>query len=71
MVAALISRSEVWQANQTMGLTYSADYPLHADPDSTDTLNTDLTESTTTLTSFGSTQQNQFQSLCLVTPAAQ
>ena len=54
--------------NQTMGLTYNSDYPLHADPDSSDTLYVDLTESATTLTSFGVTQQNQFQSLCLLTP---
>jgi hypothetical protein len=54
--------------NQTMGLTYSSDYPPHADPDNTDTLNVDLTESDTALSSFGSTQQNQYQSLCLLSP---
>lgn len=50
--------------NQTMGLVYSSNYPSHADPDNTNDLHVDLTESLGDLVSFGATQQDQFQSLC-------
>jgi|SRR5579864_237661 len=54
--------------SNNMGVTYSADYPNHADPDATDTLNVDLTESLGALTSFTTGQRDEFQSLCLLTP---
>lgn len=54
--------------SQTMGLVYSANYPSSADPDSTDTLNVDLTQSLGTLSSFTTAQRDQFDSLCLLTP---
>lgn len=54
--------------SNTMGLVYSANYPSHADPDGTDTLNVDLTESLGSLTSFTNAQRDLFQSLCLLTP---
>lgn len=54
--------------SNTMGLVYSANYPSHADPDGTDTLNVDLTESLGTLSTFTAAQRDLFQSLCLLTP---
>ena len=52
----------------TMGAVYSANYPSHADPDSVDTLNVDLTESLGALSSFTTGQRDLFDSLCLLTP---
>jgi hypothetical protein len=46
------------------GLTYSATYPSHVDPDTVDNLFVDLTQSTGVLPAFSSTLQNQFASLC-------
>jgi hypothetical protein len=50
--------------SQTMGVVYSSDYPPNADPDNTDTLNVDLTESQQELAPFTTAQQNSFLSLC-------
>lgn len=50
---------------QTMGVTITGTYPSHADPDSTNSLFVDLTESLGSLSSVTSTQQDQFfPSLC-------
>lgn len=54
--------------SNTMGVTYSADYPNHADPDAADTLNVDLTESLGSLSTYTAAQRDQFDSLCLLTP---
>jgi hypothetical protein len=56
--------SPIISGSQTMGVTYSADYPLVVDPDNTDTLHVDLTESQQPLSAFTSGQQNAFLSLC-------
>ena len=52
------------QGNGVQGVVYSSNYPSHADPDTVDTLNVDLTQSNGTLSSFSSTAQNNFNSLC-------
>ena len=41
-----------------MGVTYTADYPNHANPDATNTLHVDLTESNGELMSYTSGQQS-------------
>lgn len=48
---------------QTMGLVYNSNYPSHADPDNTNSLYVDLTESLETLLAVTSATQNAFQSL--------
>lgn len=48
---------------QTQGVVYSANYPSHADPDSTNTLDVDLTESLGVLTGVSSSAQAAFASL--------
>jgi hypothetical protein len=56
------------QGSQTMGASYSADFPLHADPDTVDTLNVDLTLSSGTLPSFSAGQRDLFTSLSYLSP---
>lgn len=63
-VEAIGTGSSAIAGSQTMGLVYSANYPSHVDPDNSDTLNVDLTESQTALSAFTTAQQNQFLSLC-------
>jgi hypothetical protein len=48
------------------GVVYSATYPSGADPDTTDTLNVDLTASGGSLAPFSNTQADAGASLCLV-----
>ena len=48
---------------QTMGAVYSSNYPSHTDPDNSNTLNVDLTESLGALTSVSAAVQNAFGSL--------
>jgi hypothetical protein len=48
---------------QTMGLVYNSNYPSHADPDNSDDLYVDLTESFGSLTSVSAAAQNAFASL--------
>lgn len=48
---------------QTMGQVYSANYPLLPDPDNTNTLDVDLTESFGVLSPMSSTAQNNLASL--------
>lgn len=50
--------------SQTMGAVFSANYPSHVDPDNSDTLNVDMTESQQALSAFTTSQQNSFLSLC-------
>jgi len=52
-----------------MGLT-TADFPSHADPDTTDDLPVDLTESLTTLDSFSTAYEDEFISLCYIDGSA-
>jgi hypothetical protein len=47
------------------GLT-TADFPTHVDPDTSDDLPVDLTESLTTLDSFSTAYEDEFVSLCYV-----
>jgi hypothetical protein len=49
-----------------MGEVFDAEYPASPDPDSTDTLNVDLTESLGELSTFASSQQNLFIPLCAI-----
>lgn len=48
---------------QTMGVVYNSNYPSSPDPDNTDDLYVNLTESLGTLTSVAAGAQNAFQSL--------
>lgn len=48
---------------QTMGAVYSANYPNHADPDNTNTLDVDLTQSLGVLTGVSAATQNALGSL--------
>lgn len=50
--------------SQTTGAVYSSNYPSHSDPDSSDTLHVDLTESNGVLPSWLTADQNNFVSLC-------
>lgn len=50
--------------SQMTGSVYSSNYPSHADPDSSDTLHVDLTESNGVLPSWLTADQNNFISLC-------
>lgn len=50
----------VVRGSQTMGLVFNTNYPTHADPDNTDTLQVNLTESLGSLTSVSSSAQNTF-----------
>lgn len=59
-----LSNVSMIPGSQTMGLVYSSNYPSHVDPDTSDTLNVDLTESQSTLSAFTTAQQNSFLSLC-------
>jgi hypothetical protein len=52
--------------NSEMGVTYSADYPNHANPDATNTLHVDLTESDAELISYTSGQQTQLIPIALL-----
>jgi hypothetical protein len=51
--------------NPTMGIL-TAEYPLHANPDTMNTLSVDLSESNGELQSFTSSQQNQLNSIALL-----
>lgn len=53
-------------ANSIMGSVYSADYPSSPNPDTTDTLHVDLTESNGSLVSWTSAQQTQLNSIALL-----
>lgn len=59
-----LAPSPVVQGNQTMGAVYSTNYPSHVDPDNSDTLNVDLTESGMPLSTYTTQEQNAFLSLC-------
>lgn len=51
--------------NQDMGAVYNINFPSNSDPDSTDTLDVDLTESGGSLSSFTTAQRDSFTpSLC-------
>lgn len=52
--------------NPAMGQTYNSDYPPHTNPDNTNNLFVDLTESSGELQSFTSAQQNQLVSIALL-----
>ena len=57
-----------WPGNQTMGAVATSNYPSHSDPDGTNTLHVDLTESLGTLESFTAGQRDLFQSLSYLSP---
>lgn len=54
--------------NSTMGSVYNSTYPSTPDPDVTDTLYVDLTESNGVLGSFSATSRDSFVPLCYVSP---
>jgi hypothetical protein len=63
-INAVGTTSPTVNGNQATGLVYSSNYPSHADPDNTDTLNVDMTESQVELNAFTTAQQQAFLSLC-------
>lgn len=54
--------------NSAMGTVYNSNYPSSPDPDATDTLYADLTESAGALGTFSTADRDNFVSLCYVEP---
>jgi hypothetical protein len=63
-VLSVVTNSSSVSGNQTMGSVFSANFPSHADPDTVDTLDVDLSQSAEILDTFTAGQRDSFLSLC-------